>query len=429
MMATQKTYALPSTENITRVELDNGIIVLVYENHSVQSVYMTGTFHAGGIYNSPEQSGLASMTASALMHGTTQRDFDALHTHLEDIGADFGFGCGVHNASFSGKALAEDLPVLVDVLADTLRNPAFPEEQFERLRGERLTALRYSQQDTHWLAGRAFRKALYPENHPYHHSVAGTMQTLPTLTASAARAFHQTHYGPKGMTITIVGAINADDAINVVRSHLGEWKNSNQPNIAELPEIAPPTETQRINIAVPGKTQANVIMGTLGPPRSADDFQAANLANSILGEFGMMGRIGNVVREQNGMAYYAGSNLAAGIGPGTWMVNAGVDPVNADRAIELSIGELRRITTEPVSEEDLTDNQSYLTGRLPLYLESNKGIAATLQHMENYNLGLDYLLNYHELIYSLTRDDLLAAAQNYLDPDALVIVVAGPNGD
>jgi zinc protease len=177
---------------------------------------------------------------------------------------------------------------------------------------------------------------------------------------------------------------------------------------------------------VPGKTQSDLVIGSLGPSRYAEDYQAANLANSVLGQFGLMGRVGEAVRERSGLAYYAYSRLEGGFGPGGWSVSAGVNPANIERAIELCAGEIRRLASEPISAEDLADNQSYFTGRLPLQLESNEGIAGTLQIMESYELGLDYLLRYRDIIYGLTVDDVLAAASRYLNPDALVISMAGP---
>src|SRR5215510_10980998 len=144
--------SLPGPDNITRVQLDNGIVVLVYENFAAQSVVMAGSVRAGSLYETPAQSGLASMTAGSMMRGTQHRDFDAIHSTLEDIGADVDVGAGTHNTSFNGKALAEDLPVIIDILSDVLRYPSFPAAQVERLRGEVLTGLQYRQHDTRFRA-------------------------------------------------------------------------------------------------------------------------------------------------------------------------------------------------------------------------------------------------------------------------------------
>jgi len=418
--------SIPSPETITRVQLDNGIVVLVYENHSAQSVVITGAIDAGSLYEPLSHNGLANMTAAALMMGTDTRDFEAIHSSLEDIGADLGVTAGHHKAGFSGKSLAEDLPVLIGVLADVLRQPTFPENHIERLRGEALTWLGYRQQDTRWQAGRLFREHLYPADHPYHYGVRGTYESMPLLTIDALRDYHAQVYGPRGMTIVVVGAVEADQAVQIVADSLGDWRNPHQPQRIDVGQLSPRLMGAQAGFHVPGKTQSDLIIGAIGPSRFEPDFQAANLANSILGQFGMMGRIGSVVREEAGLAYYAYSRVDGGYGPGAWSISAGVNPANVDYAIELCVGEITRLASEPVGEDDLADNQSYYTGRLPLQLESNEGLAGSILSMENYGLGLDYLVRYHDMIYSLTRDDLLAAAQKYLRPEALVIAVAGP---
>jgi zinc protease len=369
------------------------------------------------------------MVASALMRGTQKRDFNAIHAELEDIGADLSINSGVHRTNFYGKALAEDLGTLVDVLADVVRHPTFPTAHVERLRGEVITGLQYRSQDTRYRANRAFNETLYPSNHPYHYSVRGTLDTVPGLSVDDLIAFHQQCYGADGMIVVVVGAVKAAEAVETVKQKLADWHNPNQLQPPTMPDTPVMTETRRAMVTLPGKTQSDIVLGVPGPSRFAQDYHAATLANSILGQFGMMGRIGASVREDLGLAYYAYSQIEGGMGPGPWSVVAGVNPANVELATERIVDELRRLVTESVSDQDLTDNQAYYVGHLPLQLESNEGIASTLLNMELYNLGLDYLVTYRDRIYSLTKDDLLAAARKYLNPDALVIGVAGPDNN
>ncbi|MCA0458083.1 MAG: insulinase family protein [Chloroflexi bacterium] len=418
--------SIPGPDNILRVELENGIIVLVYENFAAQSVVIAGSLEAGSIYENPAKGGTASMAASALMRGTKNRSFDAIHSSLEDIGADLDVGAGTHTTGFSGKALAEDLPVLVELLADVLRYPVFPAQQVERLRGEILTGLQYRQQDTRFRAGRAFRENLYPESHPYHYSSRGTLETIPGITLEDINAFHRKHYGPQGMIVVIVGAVKAADAVEIVRGKLGDWQNPDQPAKAVLPEIQQVDETRQIAVNIPGKTQSDIVMGVLGPSRFEPDYRAATLVNSVLGQFGMMGRIGDEVREKQGLAYYAYSSLEGGLGPGSWSVSAGVNPSNVQQAIQSVVGEIRRIVTEEVTDDDINENKSYFTGHLPLQLESNEGIAASILNMESYGLGLDNLQRFTGEINALTKADLLKAIQRYWNPEAYIVAVAGP---
>jgi zinc protease len=418
--------SLPGSHNITQAMLDNGITILAFENDAAQSVIIAGSILAGSLHESRALSGLASMTARSLMRGTQSRDFDTIHSSLEDIGADLDIGAGIHGTSFNGKALAEDLPLLIDLLNDILRYPTFPERQVERLRGEIITGLQYRQHDTRYRANRAFRENLYPEDHPYHYSTRGTLQTIPAIQVGDLNTFHQRHYGPQGMILVVVGAVKAAEAVEIARARLGDWQNPKQPPQPPLPEIQPVEEIRQTSINVSGKSQSDVVLGVAGPPRMAEDYRPATLANSILGQFGMMGRIGDEVREKRGLAYYAYSSVEGGHGPGSWSVSAGVNPANVQEAIDAIVGEIRRITSEPVTEEELADNKSYFTGHLPLQLESNEGLAASLMNIATYNLGLDHLLTIRDKINALTREDLLAAAQHYWTPDAFVVSVAGP---
>jgi len=139
-----------------------------------------------------------------------------------------------------------------------------------------------------------------------------------------------------------------------------------------------------------------------------------------------MGRIGEVVREQAGLAYYAYSSLSGGLGPGPWSVTAGIDPANVYEATDLIRAEIERFVSETVSAEELSDSQANFIGRLPLALESNGGVAGALLNLERYDLGLDYYRKYADQINAVTVEDILAAAQHYLDPHKLAIAVAGP---
>jgi zinc protease len=229
------------------------------------------------------------------------------------------------------------------------------------------------------------------------------------------------------MQLVIVGAIDTDEAVRLVEAKLGAWRNPLQPQPPELPAIAPLNEIRSRTVPMPGKSQSDIVLGGPGPSRFADDWHAANLANNILGVFGMFGRIGAEVREKRGMAYYSFSRLDGGLGPGAWRVVAGVNPANVEAAIEAMRGELHRIISEPVSESELADNKANFIGRLPLQLESNEGVAGSILMMERYRLGLDYLRRYPDMIEAITSDDVLLAAQHYLNSDAFALAVAGPD--
>jgi zinc protease len=160
--------------------------------------------------------------------------------------------------------------------------------------------------------------------------------------------------------------------------------------------------------------------------RRDPEFMSASLGNNILGQFGMMGRIGDVVREKSGLAYYAYSSLSAGLGPGSWEVNAGVNPQNMNKTIDLIMDELKRFVQEGVTDDELADSKANFIGRLPLSLESNGGVASALLNIERHDLGLDYYLRYADLVRGVNREEVLKTARKYIDPDRLAIAIAGP---
>jgi zinc protease len=150
------------------------------------------------------------------------------------------------------------------------------------------------------------------------------------------------------------------------------------------------------------------------------------LCNTILGVFGLMGRLGEKVRDEQGLAYSSYSHLSGGPGPGPWRIVAGVNPANVNQAVESIRAEVRRMCEEPVGKDELSDSQAYLTGSMPLHLETNSGVAGTMLSMERYDLGLDYLQRYADTINEITPQRVQAAAQRWLDPDAYALAVAGP---
>jgi len=417
--------SIPGPKEIERRELANGIVVLVRENHASPSVVISGYLAAGSYDETGKQAGLASFTASALTRGTTRRTFDQVYEEVESVGASFGVSAGVHHTGFGTKSLAEDLPLMLDVLADILRNPTFPPEEVEKLRGEILTNLEERAHDTRRMAALTFHELAYPEGHPYHHSPAGYTETISAITRQDLLSFYEGGYGPAGMVIVVVGAVEAKRTIAQVEQAFGDWNGSTYRR-EPLPPAPPPVEPCTGSVAIPGKTQADIVLGYPGPARTDPGFMDAMLCNTILGVFGMMGRLGEKVREEQGLAYYSYSRVEGGPGPGPWTVIAGVNPANVEKALESIRAEIRRICQEPVPPEELADSQAFLVGSLPLRLETNEGVARAILDMERYNLGLDYLQRYGDLIRRIDPERVLAAAQKWLNPDAYNLAIAGP---
>ena len=423
-MKTINQHSLPGPDDITRAILPNGITVLARTNFNSPSVVIGGYLPCGSLFDTDEKLGLADFTASSLLRGSEKRDFQGIFDDLESAGANLSFSAGGHTAGFTGRCLSEDLSLLLDVLADALRRPIFPGEQLERLRAQFLTGLSIRAQDTAEMAALTFDQIVF-EGHPYARPDDGWPETIQAITREDLADFHRLHYGPQGLVIAIVGAVDPKAIGGQVAKVMGEWANPSQPELPTLPELKPIKKTITRKIKIPGKSQADLVIGTSGPRRKDPEFMPASLGNSVLGQFGMAGRIGQVVREKSGLAYYASSSLSAGVGPGAWDVSAGVNPGNVQKARNLICQEIARFVEKGVTEEELADSQSNFIGRLPLSLESNAGVVNALLNIERFDLGLDYYRRYPDLVRAVTPATVLATARKYLHPEKLAIAISG----
>ena len=421
------TQALPGPQSIHRWELTNGITLLARENFISPSVVISGFLPIGSLRDQEHQAGCAHLTALGLTRGTAQRSSQEIFESIESIGARLSFSAGVHSTSFFGKGLVDDLDLLLELLTEVLNSANFPKVEIERLKAQQLTALAIRAQDTSAQAQLALDKLVY-RDHPYRIPSDGYLETVQVLTPADIRRFHRKHYRPQGMVLSVVGGVGAEKALTAVERTLGVWQVAGNRKPVELPPLTPLKNEQRQSVRLEGKQQSDLVVGTTGPSRYDPDYLAAALGNHVLGRFGMMGRIGESVRESAGLAYYAYSAVSGGPGPGPWQVIAGINPANEGRALELIRHEIKRFVTKRVTSEELVESQANLIGRLPLQLESNEGVAGALTHIERYNLGLDFYQRYPVLVAAVTREQILQTAQRFIDPERLAIAVAGPDG-
>lgn len=415
----------PGPETIHRHVLDNGITVLIYENMSSDTIAVEGIVRAGAVIEPPAQAGLADFAADLLIRGSSRWTFEGIAEALESIGAGVSFGGSRHTTGFSTHSLAEDLDLVLDIAADCLIRPTFPADHVARVRGQTITGLQMRANDTRSMARLAFYETAY-RDHPYGRSVNGYEETVAALGRDDVCDLHARLYGPRDMIIGLVGAISADEALRKLTAVFGGWRNDAQQSIPLAPDAPRPAGLVRRHVPMPDKHQVDLVLGLPGPRRSAPDYLDASLMNTILGVFGMMGRIGHNVREEQGLAYYASSRLEGGLGPGPWSASAGVAPDKVEQAIESIRHEIRRIQEEPVAAEELADSQAYRTGSLPMSLETNSGLVDVITDMELYDLGLDYIQTYTATMHAITPERIQAAARNTLSADELVIAVAGP---
>jgi zinc protease len=403
--------------------LDNGLVVLVRENHAAPVTVIDGYLPTGALHDPAPKSGLAGFVANMLNRGSAHYDFDAFNAIIEGVGASMAAGAEEHTTGFGSTSLSEDFPTMLQVLADILRRPTFPHSHVQRLRSQKLVQIQERDEDTQETAALRFYEMLYP-GHPYGRANTGYADTIAAIERADLEEFHNSRYSPQGAILVVVGDVETDAAIDLIQKHLDDWQGS--PPDQNVPPVPVLNEVCRQTFVIPGKFQSDVFLGCHAVSRHHPDYFPVRVANTILGRFGMMGRLGDKVREEQGLAYYVYSSQEAGPVAGSWYAAAGVNPANVEQAITSIQEEFERLAVEPVSDEELADTQAYLTGVLPLQLETNEGVASTLLNMEWHGLGLDYLHRYNDLIFAVSAADVQRVAQRYLRPDAYALSVAGP---
>ncbi len=416
---------LPGPENVTRQVLPNGITVLSRSNFNSPTISIKGFLTGGSLSDPVDKLGLSYLVAYGLMTGTSKHNFQSLYDEIESVGASLHFSAGTLATAFSAHCLSEDLSLLMNLISECVQSPVFPEKEFLRQKNQLLTALAIRAQDTSAMSSLLFDEIIYA-GHPFQYPNEGYTETIQAIELQDIKKFYTQTYGPQNMVIAIVGAIDSQNALEAVETALGNWVNPQQQPLPKIPALNPLQTSSTKKVHISGKSQADIVMGSNAPNRFSPDFHVLQIGNNILGEFGMMGRIGQSVREDTGLAYYAYSSLNIGLGPGTWEMIAGVNPTNVEQTITLITDEVRRFTSELVTEEELEDSKSFFLGRIPFLLESNNGLAASLLNIERFNLGLDYFRRYPQLVEAVSRSDILEASRKYLNPDRLAIGIAGP---
>lgn len=409
-----------------RVELEDRTIVLGQDRPQSRSVTLRLRIASGAIYEPSERAGLAYLTARSLLRGAGGRSFAEISELTDRLGSAITADAGREHVELRLRCLDDDLPEMIDLLAQIVTNPNFEPAQVELVRNEQLGAISEVENDTRSTADRIMRRGTYPEPNPLGRRILGSSESVTTLDQEAVASYWANSYPAGGLTFAVVGALGGFARVSelIERAFEGWLKHLSKPVRPDLSLVN--TQPLRFTEQIAGKSQTDLAVGLATISRLDPDYYALDITNHILGRQGLMGRLGSEVRDRQGLAYHASSQLEARRDGSLWVARAGVDPRNTDRALESIEGELLKIRSIPVTAAELQDAQSQLIGVLPLALESHDGVAGILLAIEEFDLGLDYLDRYPALILDVDQDRCLEAAERHLDPTRLVIGVAEP---
>jgi zinc protease len=411
----------------TRTVLDNGLTVIAKETRKTPAVSIHLAVHAGSVCDPPDSPGTAHLLSRVIDRGTLTRSADEIATELDDRGISLTTGAARHLMSMACTCLADDFEPTMALLADIVRRPSIPADQLDTRRGEAITGLRQDEDNPYVRAGDGLMALLYGEEHPYGRHVRGTVTSLERIGRDELLRFHAEHFTPSAICLVVAGDVRPARAADVAASVLGAW----QPPGALRPRMpvsqAPARTVRRTSvITMMNKAQAEIAYGFITVARMDPDHDALWLMNHVLGQYALGGRLGDSIRERQGMAYHVSSAFEPGPAAGPLVLRAGVSAANVDRAIQSIDEEVSAVVNGGITAAELDDSRRYLIGSLPLGLETNEGISQFLQTAEFFGLGLDYDVRLPALLRAVTLDRVHAVAHRYMNPSQASIVVAGP---
>lgn len=405
--------------------LPNGGVVIVKQSTVTPSVTIHCSVRGGSAYDPPSAGGLAHFVSKTIDRGTTTRSADDIADALDSRGVTLAVGVNRQTMSFVCTCLTEDVGDVLEVVADSVQRPVFPDDQVATRRQEILTLIRQDEDNPAAVAGHRLLELLYGEAHPYGRRVRGTADSVAAIDRAALQAFHRARFSPSALSLVMVGDLEPARAIDLAASAFGEWSGGATP-ATTLPPVVRAATRRTAVVPMMNKSQADIAYGFVAIPRSDPAFHAYSLMNNVLGEYALGGRLGDSIRERQGMAYYVFSAFDANAGPGPLTVRAGVNPANVERAVASMDYELKELATNGPTEKEVAESKQYLIGSMPRTLETHLGIAEFLQAVEFFDLGLDYDLRMPGLLRAVTRDEVADAARTLLDTSLATVVVAGP---
>ena len=416
-------FAAPASAlEIKRMVLKNGAVLLVSPQHQLPMVTMAIAFDAGSRRDPKGKAGLAALTASCLTLGTKTMTAQQFNQKVDFMGSSVSVGAGLDYAEGGLTSLKKYENQTLDLLAAALTEPALRKAEILRKRGERVAAIKSAQQQSSYVAGVAFRKALFGDT-PYGHPTEGTAASVAKLTPADVRAFYHQYYKIGSAVIAVVGDVDSKKIEDKLNSDFASIAGKAPPQTPlAAPKVAPGIHPTLINRNV---VQATLILGSGGIARSNPDYYRVQVMNYILGGGGFASRLMQIVRSKKGLTYGISSGFEADKFPGSFTVVTQTKNRSSNQALRLILQQLRRIQEHPVSDAELASAKKYLVGSFPLKIDRQGSIAEFLLGIQLYGLRLDYAQRYPKLIDAVTKADIERVARKYIHPDAMLLVAVG----
>jgi zinc protease len=411
----------PSPAGWSRFALPNGVVILVAERPGVPIVVARASVDAGAVLDPPDKGGLANLTALLLTRGTATRSAEESDRAIEFVGGSLESDGGRDSSELVLTVLRKDLGLGLDLLADALQRPAFPDEELARVRGEVAASVRRSEEDPEAVAARVLRRLVFP-GHPYGRPTDGTETSLAAITRDDVAGFHRAAYRPERTVIAVAGDVTPAAIRTELEARLGAWTASGPAPAAPGPAaLGLPSRTEAVERSL---AQATILLGQATVTRKDPDFYPLLVASQILGG-GSASRLYTRIREERGLAYNVYAQYAPFRLAGLLLVELQTENARVREALAVAREELIRLRRERVAEYELSRARSFLVASFPLQMSTAAEVSDLLVEIERHDLGLDYPARFRQAVSAVTADDVLRAVRAHWDPDGLSLALVG----
>lgn len=408
----------------TRVVFDNGMVVLIMEDHELPLISASAMIRTGARLQPKDKIGLAGLTGTVMRTGgTTSMTGDALDDYLEGKAASIETNIGVTSGTASLNCLKEDFPELLKVFSDVLRNPAFDPEKLAIAKNQVISSIARQNDEPDSIVSREFAKLIYGKESPYAWNP--TYATVNSITRDDLVAWHRQYFYPNRLILGIVGDIKSDQAIELVRKTFGNWRPG--PPAEDAPVAYQPTTTRSVFfIEKNDMTQAKIIMGHLGLERRHPDYYAVVIVNQILsGSFGA--RLFSNVRSKKGLAY----DVHGGIGfgwdhPEPASLAMSTKTETTGQGIDALIQEARNLVTDPPSNDEVKKAKTSILNSFIFSVDAPEKVLSKYLTYEYYGYPKDWLTRFRKGIEQVTTAQVREAAEQHLRPEQFAILIVGP---
>ncbi|HSU14392.1 pitrilysin family protein [Longimicrobium sp.] len=408
---------------VHRRRLANGMSLLVAEIRNFPVVTVDMVLDAGGLAEPPELAGIAPITSALLESGAGGMDADAIAERVDGLGLSLDAGVSWDTGQVGFTCLRGRLDAGFELTADLLRRPTFPEREVERVRDERLTTIQQRRGTPSTLVDEAEGRWIFAPGLAFARSLGGLARTVEGLGRDDVVAFHARRYRPSAATLVAAGDASVDEIQALAERWFGDWEGRAEPVPAA--EVRP--RLDRTTIVVfdrPGSVQSEIRVGHVGIERTAPDYFAVMVLNSILGGT-FSSRMNLNLRERLGYTYGASSSFASRRRPGLFSMSTAVQTEVTAHSVSEMLRELRELRESPVTGAELEDARNFLAGVFPIGLQTTDGLAGKLSTIATYGLPDDYYQHYRDGLLSVTAADVQDAAQRRLWPERAAVIIAG----